>query len=212
MDTGLPVPNLMAYILPEEMVGLENCSMSRMLDLELDAPCRARQRQAGGRLYPQVYAIAACRSPLRVELNRAGCAASAGRHQATSAGEYLAVQPHAACDADADSDALVLTPTPVPCTDGMAYVADLNCDDRNMKAPPPPRRARISPRPGAAQPGNCSWDRRLRFDLRPAGRCGRAMGGEPVLVGRIVLPGQTIDVSVLSTAPQAPGVYQGFCR
>jgi ABC-type amino acid transport substrate-binding protein len=221
VDTGLmPAPNLMAYIRPEEMVwALEDELLDvAMLDLEPARTFAARGdvTLAGDGLYPQVYAIAVRKgSALRLELNRALAALQARGLITQLAEEYLDAQP-VTLPATPPATAApiptpVFTPTPVPCTDGLAYVADLNYDDRNMKAPPPLRRGQNFTKTWRVRnSGNCSWTADFALTYVRGNVAAARMGGEPVPVGRIVLPGQTIDISVPLTAPQAPGVYQGF--
>ncbi len=217
VDTGLmPAPNLMAYIRPEEMVwALEDKLLDvAMLDLEPARTFAARGnvRLVGEGLYPQVYAIAVRKgSSLRVELNRALAALQAQGVIRQLAAEYLDVQPVTQPATPTPIPTPAFTPTPVPCTDGLAYVADLNYDDRNMKAPPSLRKGQNFTKTWRVRnSGNCSWTADFALTYVRGNGAAARMGGEPVPVGRIVLPGQTIDISVPLTAPQAPGVYQGF--
>jgi ABC-type amino acid transport substrate-binding protein len=103
------------------------------------------------------------------------------------------------------------TATPEPCKDGASYVADLNYDDKNMKAPPVMQ-------PGQAftkgwrirNSGTCPWDSTYTFDYISGNTSASRMGGAAVRVNGTVNPGATYDFKVPLTAPSAPGVYQGF--
>lgn len=98
-------------------------------------------------------------------------------------------------------------PPPARCVDGMAWVADLSYDDRNMTAPPVLQ-------PGQAfvkgwrvrNTGTCTWDSSYFLGFVK----GDAMGGQPVFVRGQVAPGATFDFQVNLVAPTAPGTYQGF--
>jgi len=104
-----------------------------------------------------------------------------------------------------------VAPAPPACIDGMAFVADLNYDDKNMTAPPA-----FQPSQGftkswrARNSGNCDWaaDYSLRFIFgnTPAAQ----MGGKTIVTGKVVKPGDTIDLSANLIAPGVYGVYQGF--
>jgi len=113
----------------------------------------------------------------------------------------------------------VVTPTPAPtptaepeaCKDGMAYVADLNYDDKGMTAPPVMQ-------PGQAftkgwrvrNSGTCVWDQTYALAYSNGNSPLAQMGGSAVRVNGTVAPGATHDFKVPLTAPQAPGVYQAF--
>lgn len=217
VDSGLmPAPNLMAYIRPDEMIwALEDGLIDvAMLDLE---PARAfaaqgKVRLAGEGLYPQAYVIAVRKgSSLRPEFNRALATLQTRGVIARLAEEYLGAPPIALPATPTPIPTPVFTPTPVPCIDGLTYVTDLNYDDRNMKAPPPLRKGQKFTKTWRVRnSGTCSWPADFALTYVRGNVAAARMGGEPVRVGRIVLPGQTIDISVPLTAPQAPGVYQGF--
>ncbi len=111
--------------------------------------------------------------------------------------------------------AATATPTagPPPCIFGMAYVADLNYDDRNMTAP-----AVMTPgqqftkRWRVRNSGTCAWEADYQLSFLKGNRAGADMGGTAVDVGRRVLPGQTVDIAVNLVAPRDYGVYQGFWK
>ncbi len=105
----------------------------------------------------------------------------------------------------------VVDPTPTGCIDGMAYIADLNLDDHNMRTPP-----HMSP----GQPftkgwrvrnsGTCTWTTAYRFDYAGGNNDFARMSGQPQAMGRNILPGEVVDFHVPMIAPTMPGTYQGF--
>lgn len=105
----------------------------------------------------------------------------------------------------------VIDPTPAGCIDGMAYVADLNLNDDNMRNPP-----LMAP----GQPftkgwrvrnsGTCTWTTAYRFDYAGGNSDPARMGGQPQAMGRNILPGEVVDFMVPMIAPTASGTYQGF--
>lgn len=103
-------------------------------------------------------------------------------------------------------------PEPVPaCIYGMAYVADLNLDDRNMTAPPV-----MTPGQGFTKSwrvrnsGTCAWDADFMLLYVNGNRGEAGMGSQPQAVGRSVAPGETVDLSMPLTAPNAYGTFQAF--
>lgn len=106
------------------------------------------------------------------------------------------------------------TPTPQPqpaCIDGMAWVADLTFDDRNMTAPPvvPPGQPFVKSW-RVRNSGTCTWNSNYRLAYDHGNVAAAQMGGQPVAVQGTVAPGATYDFSVNLVAPTIPGVYQGF--
>jgi ABC-type amino acid transport substrate-binding protein/heat shock protein HslJ len=106
------------------------------------------------------------------------------------------------------------TPTPRPqpaCIDGMAWVADLTFDDRNMTAPPivPPGQPFVKSW-RVRNSGTCTWNSNYRLAFDRGNVAAAQMGGQPVAVQGTVAPGATYDFSVNLVAPTIPGVYQGF--
>ncbi len=100
-----------------------------------------------------------------------------------------------------------------PCIDGMAYVADLNYDDQGMTAPPV-----LAPGQDFAKTwrvrnaGTCDWQPDYNLAYVGGNRAESGMGSAPVAVGRVVKPGETVDLTVSLRAPQVPGVFQGFWK
>lgn len=106
------------------------------------------------------------------------------------------------------------TPTAQPqpaCIDGMAWVADLNYDDKNMTAPPviPPGQPFVKSW-RIRNSGTCTWDSRYVLAFDRGNVAAAQMGGQPAAIQGTVAPGATYDISVNLTAPSIPGVYQGF--
>jgi polar amino acid transport system substrate-binding protein len=109
----------------------------------------------------------------------------------------------------------VVSPTAVPpsvsCTDGMAWVADLTYDDKNMTNPP-------LMAPGQSfvkgwrvrNSGTCTWDGRYRLAYAYGNTPAARMGGQPAPVIGVVPAGGLYDFYVSLVAPLPPGIYQGF--
>jgi polar amino acid transport system substrate-binding protein len=96
-------------------------------------------------------------------------------------------------------------PTPAPCIPSMAYVADLNFDDRNGAPTVQPGQG-IPKRWRLRNSGNCPWNTQYRFIF--AG--GESMSGQPTAITQAVPPGGTYDITVNLVAPQAPGQYRTY--
>lgn len=97
-----------------------------------------------------------------------------------------------------------------PCTDGMKWVADLNLDDQNMKAPPALAAGqRFLKGWRVRNSGTCPWDATYRLVYIQGNVPDAWMGGQPVPIQGTVIAGATYDLSVTLTAPATPGVYQG---
>ena len=97
-----------------------------------------------------------------------------------------------------------------PCTDGMKWVADLNLDDQNMKAPPALAAGqRFLKGWRVRNTGTCAWDATYRLVYVQGNVPDAWMGGQPVPIQGTVIAGATYDLSVTLTAPATPGVYQG---
>jgi hypothetical protein len=106
---------------------------------------------------------------------------------------------------------VIATPTPAGCIDGMAWVADLSYDDKNMTAPPvvqPGQPFRKGWR--VKNTGTCSWSTAYKLVYAYGNTPAASMGGQPAPVMQSVPPGGTYDFYVNLVAPLQPGVYQGF--
>ncbi len=120
-------------------------------------------------------------------------------------------EPPTATPAPEATPAPTATPTPPPCLDGMAWVADLNYDDKGMTAPPVLQ-------PGQAftkgwrvrNSGTCTWTPGYFLSYSHGNSPASQMGGQPVAVAQPVAPNATYDFLVNLVAPTTPGVYQGF--
>nr|MCU0510740.1 transporter substrate-binding domain-containing protein [Anaerolineae bacterium] len=219
VDTAqMPAQNLMSYLRPEEAVrDLSNGNLDLVvLDLE---PAKAftsdgNVRLVGQGLFPQVYSVAVRKgSSLLPELNKALLQLQTSGGVADLALEYLDVDISGGevITTPTPAPTAAVTPTPPPCVDGMAYVADLNYDDKNMKAPPVMQPGqKFSKAWRIRNSGNCNWGADFALTYVRGNTAAARMGGQDTPVGRVVAPGQTIDISVPLVAPQAPGVYQGF--
>jgi ABC-type amino acid transport substrate-binding protein len=105
------------------------------------------------------------------------------------------------------------TPGPPPCIFGMAYVADLNYDDRNMTAPPVMAPGQqFTKRWRVRNSGTCAWEPDYQLSFLQGNRPGADMGGSAIDVGRRVEPGQTVDIAANLRAPAEYGTYQGFWK
>lgn len=105
------------------------------------------------------------------------------------------------------------TPGPPPCVHGMAFVADLNLDDKNMTAPPVMAPGqRFTKRWRVRNVGTCPWEPDFRLVFVSGNRPEAQMGGTAVAMGRRVDRGQTVDLAVDLQAPQAYGTFQGFWK
>ena len=104
-----------------------------------------------------------------------------------------------------------LPPPPAGCIDGMAWVADLNYDDKGMTAPPiiPPGQPFVKSW-RVRNSGTCTWDSSYALAYDHGNVPAAQMGGQPIYVQGTVAPGATYDFSANLTAPTLPGGYQGF--
>jgi ABC-type amino acid transport substrate-binding protein len=222
VQTGqMPAENLQSYISPDPAVDDLDAGLVDLVIMDRKpAENFARQGKAklvGHGLNPQSFAIAVRKgSTLLPEINRALGEMVADGTAAHFIETYLrvpaaAVQPEAPLPAPTAVPTLAVPPTPAPCIDGMAWVADLNLDDKNMTAPPVLQ-------PGQAftkswrlrNAGTCNWTPDFSLTYRSGNVPAAKMGGSNFKIGKSVAPGQTIDLSANLVAPQAPGTYQGF--
>lgn len=100
---------------------------------------------------------------------------------------------------------------PAPCEWGMAFVADLNLDDKNMTAPPVMKPGQSFTKSWRVRNvGTCAWEADFQIAFVRGNRAEAQMGGASVAVGKKVQPGETIDLSVKLTAPTVYGTFQAF--
>lgn len=223
VDQGLrPKRNLFSYARLDDAVRdlqegrVDLVLMDRMPALTLQSQGQAKV--VGSSQGPQPFAIAVRKgSTLLPELGRALAEMRGDGTIAALAERYLQIPAEVvdeivtAVETPTPIPTPVATPTPVPCLDGMAYVADLNYDDANMTAPPlmqPGQQFQKGWRLRNA--GNCDWGADYAFIYAGGNTPAARMGGQDQVIGRVVKPGETIDIAVNLTAPQASGVYQGF--
>ena len=188
--------------------------LERLTALTVDA--QADDLQVVGRgLNQQRFAIAAAKgSTLINRLNEALLALQADGTYAQLVLQYLNRDTQTVVGDETDTQVTNLPARPDPkpeCTQGMAFVTDLNLDDRNMATPPV-----MSP----GQPftkswrvrnsGTCAWESDYMLVYVNGNRVEASMAAAPLPVGRVVQPGETIDLSLSLIAPVTYGVYQGF--
>jgi len=93
----------------------------------------------------------------------------------------------------------------------MAYVADLNYDDENMKDP-----VEMDPNENFKKGwrfknvGTCTWTNKYSIRYVYGNESESDMDGETTYVSGEVKPGQTYDMYVELEAPNEPDTYQGF--
>jgi ABC-type amino acid transport substrate-binding protein len=130
------------------------------------------------------------------------------------AAQYLNVKPEDIIEPPAVLPTPVPSlPTPVPpaCIDGAAWVADLSFDDKNMTAPPVMQPGQPFTKGWRMRnSGTCDWQPGYALSYVSGNVPAAQMGGQPVVVTRIVKPGESFDFQVNLIAPIAPGTYQGF--
>ncbi len=107
------------------------------------------------------------------------------------------------------------TATPVPpptaCTDGMAYVQDLNYDDQNMQNPPKMNPGQTFQKGWRIRnTGTCTWNSSYFLAFTSGNRPGAQMGGVATPVRGTVPPGAVYDMYVNLVAPMEAGTYQGI--
>jgi hypothetical protein len=222
VQTGqMPAGNLLSYVSPDQAVDdLATGQVDLVIMDHRPADNFARQGKAklvGYGLYPQAFAIAVRKgSPLLAEINRilaemVNDGTTAHLIETNLRGPAEVVLPATPMPAPTAIPTPAVPPAPVPCLDGMAWVADLNLDDKNMTAPPvlqPGQQFTKSWRLRNA--GTCDWSPDFALTYRSGNTPAARMGGSDFKIGKTVAPGQTIDLSANLAAPQAPGVYQGF--
>ena len=169
----------------------------------------------GRGLNQQRFAVAARKgSDLVEKLNQALLSIQADGTYATLVRQYLNDDETAAADEHRDTEVINKPARPVEepeCQLGLQFVDDLNLDDHNMQSPPI-----MSP----GQPftkswrvrnvGTCPWEADYSLVYVNGNRVEASMAAAPLPVGRIVQPGETIDLSLSLIAPVVYGAYQGF--
>lgn len=177
----------------------------------------------GEGFHPQQFAIAVRKgSNLRAALNDALLRAQSDGTVSALIQQYLNVNPDdiepvptavppTQAPAATNTPAPAATTAPPACVNGAAFVADLSLDDHNMTAPPAMQPGqRFTKGWRFRNSGNCNWAASFFLGFVFGNVSGAQMGGQPTPVGRIVAPGQTVDINVNLVAPNQPGTYQGF--
>lgn len=231
VETGLlPEGNLHVYTDIKQAVDdlrrgrVDAVLMDRQPALAFEA--RGGVRNIGGGLHPQNFAVAVApgQDPLRRVINQALSQLQDEGVIEDLVVEYLKIAPADILPLPTPEPELP-TPTPVPnqptaaptlpppapCVDGMAWVADLTYDDRNMSAPPiiPPGQPFVKSW-RIRNSGTCTWDSRYMLAFDRGNVAAAQMSGQPTAIQGTVVPGATYDISVNLIAPAIPGVYQGF--
>ncbi|QLQ07040.1 MAG: hypothetical protein HZY76_14010 [Anaerolineae bacterium] len=103
------------------------------------------------------------------------------------------------------------TATPIPpCIDGMAWVADLNLDDKNMTAPPIMQPGQQFTKGWRIRnSGTCDWTTAFRLVYVSGNSPAAQMGGQPVAISR-GSSRRHLRCAGQSGGPLQPGTYQGF--
>jgi ABC-type amino acid transport substrate-binding protein len=222
VQTGqMPSDNLLSYVSPDTAVddldsGLVDIVIMDRKPAENFAG-QGKAKLVGHGLNPQSFAIAVRKdSSLLPEINRVLGEMVQDGTTAHLIETYLRVPASVAALATPAAvptaiPAPAVTLTPVPCLDGMAWVADLSLDDKNMTAPPvlqPGQQFTKGWRLRNA--GTCDWSPEFSMTYRTGNSPAAKMSGNNFKIGKTVTPGQTIDLNVGLVAPTAPGTYQGF--
>ena len=188
------------------------------------APANAFMREGGlkivgSSLLPQYYGIAV---PLGAEVLRNNINKSLAMLQADGTVSKLLLQftgnkPDPALPTptprptSTPRPVVVVTPTPSSCIDGMAWVADLSYDDKNMTAPPVVQPGQPFKKGWRVKnTGTCTWSTAYKLVYAYGNTPAASMSGQPAPVMQPVPPGGTYDFYVNLVAPLQPGVYQGF--
>jgi polar amino acid transport system substrate-binding protein len=217
----MPRANLLSYVSPDQAV--DDLGAGRVDLVIMDhkpADNFARQGKAklvGYGLNPQSFAIAVRKgSSLLDEVNRTIVDMVNDGTSAHLIETYLHVPASVVVPATPSAGPTAIPTSAAPpvaasCLDGMAWVADLSLDDKNMTAP-----AVLQPGQQFSKgwrlrnAGTCDWTPDYALTFRSGNTPASRMGGSDLKIGKTVAPGQTIDLSVNLVAPQAPGVHQGF--
>lgn len=220
----MPAGNLVAY--PRIDTAINDLKAGTIDLVMLDQQPANQFVQGGGvkivgqGLSTQSYAVAVCKgnSTFLREVNRALKDLQASGQVTDLLQKYMNTTSQATPPPPTPTSAL---PTPVlptatpapppPCLDNMAFVADLNLPDNNMKNPPV-----LAP----GQPftkgwrirnnGTCPWTSTYSLSYVQGNVPQAQMGGQRTFIQGMVPPGSTYDMYVNMVAPVVPGTYQGF--
>lgn len=222
VETGLvPPADLVSYANVDQMVNdLRSSKVDVVLMGELPAQTydkRYRDLTIGVTgVNPQRFAVAARNgSTLTQQLNSALLQIQSDGTFAKLVDQYLNVDPKEVTPGNDGKVVNEVTPAgggeAPACINGMAYVADVTLDDKNMTAPPVMKPGQVFTKTWRVQnSGTCAWDPKYALAYSYGNRPEANMGGTQVLVGKTVQPGETIDISAVLTAPNTYGTFQGF--
>lgn len=217
----MPAGNLLSYVTPDQAVDDLDSGLVDLVIMDR-RPAENFVKQGKAKLVayglkPQSFAIAVRKgSPLLPEINRIIREMVDDGTSGHLIETYLQIPaevtlPDSEAPTPTPAPTLAAPPTPAPCIDGMAWVADLTLDDKNMSAPPvlqPGQQFTKGWRLRNA--GTCDWTPDFSLNFRAGNVPAAQMGGRSFKIGKAVAPGETIDLNVDLVAPQTPGTYQGF--
>ncbi|HAJ34746.1 MAG TPA: hypothetical protein DCL15_03485 [Chloroflexi bacterium] len=222
VDAGvIPQDALAIYATPSAIIrDLRNGTIDVGLLGELTANLAIQRspdlQVVGEQFNQQQFAIAAGKGSSLIEpLNQALIALQSDGTFADLVTRYLQVNPTGVTpdeqSASVENAPPAPTTAPTPCIDSMAFVADLNLDDKNMSAPPIMASGQDFVKSWRVlNNGTCDWTPDYVLAYVNGNRIEASMGGSAVAVGRTVKPGEMVDLSVSLRAPQVYGVFQGF--
>jgi ABC-type amino acid transport substrate-binding protein len=225
VDTGLmPAGNLYSYPRVDQAI---NDLRAGLIDLVMldgqpaqDFAAQGGVKIVGGGINTESYAIAMCKDSgdLLKNINRALDDLNKQGAVTLLSQMYLNQSPNTT-PAPTPQPTATLAPfvptstpqPPPPCLDSMAFVADINLPDYNMKDPP-------NMNPGQAftkgwrirNNGTCTWTSTYSLDYVYGSTPAAQMGGQRTYIQGSVPPGGVYDIYVPMVAPIVPGTYQGF--
>ena len=142
-----------------------------------------------------------------------GTASKVTNNDAADAAAAAKTAPAANATTAANTVNETTAPAAPVCENGMAFVADLNLDDKNMTAPPILQlNQSFSKSWRLRNTGTCAWQPDFAVTYVNGNRDGAQMQGQPVQMGKVVQPGDTIDLSANLIAPNAYGTFQAFWK
>jgi len=142
-----------------------------------------------------------------------GAASKVDNADVADAAAAAKANPAAAATAAAPNTVTEAAAAAPVCENGMAFVADLNLDDKNMTAPPILKlNQSFSKGWRLRNTGTCAWQPNFTVSFVSGNRDGAQMQGKPIELYKTVQPGETIDVSANLVAPNSYGTFQGFWK
>ncbi len=220
IDTGkMPAGNLLLYQKVDQAVDDLRAGRNDLVVGDLPAAQVAvgvgGVKIVGQGLHPQSFAFAL---PLEAPALQSNINAQLAAMQADGTlnrliQQYLNLPPDQIVPIPTANPSVTPVPTASPptCTNGMAFIEDLNYDDQNMTNPPVLQ---------AGQPfrkgwrirnsGTCTWDSSYALHYLTGNTPAAQMGGQTTPIVGTVAPNQVYDMYVDLVAPITPGTYQGF--